>query len=148
MDNYWNRDYRDIIIRFLSPVTGTIATEYLSNTDESVALEELRGDPNFISFVDGSRISRYDFNLFVRTNGRDTASRKKAVDTLMAAAKRCAEMRPFEGAYVEMTEFPFLFNRNMSGNEEYKAGFSMFFSTGTGKNPLIIPTLQQEESYD
>ena len=148
MGNCWNRDYRDIVIRFLSPVTGTIVTEYLSNTDGSVALEELRGEPNLISFVDGSRISRYDFNLFVRTNGRDTASRKKAVDTLMAAANRCAATRPFEGAYVEMTEFPFLFNRNMSGNEEYKAGFSMFFFTAAEKNPIIIPTEKQEDSYD
>lgn len=148
MGSCWNRDYRDIVIRFLSPVTGKIATEYLSNANGSVAIEELRGEPNLISFVDGSRISRYDFNLSVRTVGRDTASRKKAMDTLMAAANRCAEARPFEGAYVEMTEFPFLFNRNMSGNEEYKAGFSMFFFAGNGENPLIIPTLQQEETYD
>ena len=148
MDTCWNRDYRDIVIRFLSPITGDISTEYLSNTDGSVSIEELRGEPNFISFMDGSRISRYDFNLYVRTNGRDTASRKKAMDTLMAAANKCVEEIPFEGAYVELTEFPFLFNRNMSGNEEYKAGFSMFFFSGKVKNPLIKPMMQQEESND
>ncbi len=139
MDSYWNRDYRDIIIRFLSPVTGTITTEYLSNTDGSVAIEELRGEPNLVSFVDGSRISRYDFNLYVRTNGRDTASRKKAIDTLLAAANKCASERPFEGAYIEITGFPYLFNRNMSGNEEYRAEFSLFFQTDNGGNPLIPP---------
>lgn len=139
MGSCWNRDYRDIVIRFLSPVTGTITTEYLSNTDGSVAIEELGGEPNLISFVDGSRISRYDFNLYVRTNGRDTAARKKAIDTLFAAANKCATERPFKGAYIEMTEFPHLFNRNMSGNEEYKAEFSLFFQTDNGGNPLIPP---------
>ena len=146
MDNCWNRDYRDLMIRFLSPVTGKIVTEYLSNTDGSVAIEELRGEPNYLSFIDGSRLSRYDFNLYVRTNGRDTAARKKAIDTLIAAGNKCASERPFEGAYVEMTEFPFLFNRNMSGNEEYKAGFSLFFHTDAGENPLTPPiaTLSEE----
>ena len=145
MESCWNRDYRDIIIRFLSPVTGDIATEYLSNTDRSVAIEELRGEPNLISFIDGSRISRYDFNLYVRTNGRDTAARKKAMDTLMAAANRCAAQRPFAGAYVEITECPYLFNRNMSGNEEYKAGFSMFFRSEASGNPLTPPIMSTSE---
>ncbi len=129
MGSCWNRNYRQAVIDFLSPVTGPIATEYLSNADGSVAMEELRGEPNFICFIDGSRLSRYDFNLYVRTHGRDTASRNKAVDTLMRAANKCAAERPFEGAYLEMTEFPYLFNRNMSGNEEYKAEFSLFFRT-------------------
>ncbi len=148
MGSCWNRDYRDLMIRFLSPVTGKIVTEYLSNTDGSVAIEELRGEPNYLSFLDGSRLSRYDFNLYVRTNGRDTAARKKAIDTLIAAGNKCAEELPFEGAYVEMTEFPFLFNRNMSGNEEYKAGFSLFFRTEAGENPLSPPiaTLSEEEN--
>ena len=148
MGNCWNRDYRDLMIRFLSPVTGKIGTEYLSNADGSVAIEELRGEPNYLSFMDGSRLSRYDFNLYVRTNGRDTASRKKAIDTLMAAGNKCATELPFEGAYVEMTEFPFLFNRNMSGNEEYKAGFSLFFKTEAGERSLYPPiaTLSEEEN--
>ncbi|MBP3300638.1 MAG: hypothetical protein J6M34_03950 [Clostridia bacterium] len=127
MDSYWNRDYRAEIIRFLEPVTGPIETEYLRNGDGSVAMEELRGDPNQVVFVDGGRIARYDFNLYVRTNGRDTASRKKAMDTLMAAARKCATQSPFPNAYVVMAEFPSLFNRNMSGNEEYRAKFSMYF---------------------
>ena len=144
MDTCWNRDYQKIVIDFLSPVTGPIATEYLSNADGSVAMEELRGEPNLVCFIDGSRLSRYDFNLYVRTNGRDTAARKKAMNTLMDAANQCASVRPFEGAYIEMTEFPYLFNRNMSGNEEYKAQFSMFFRTGTSGNPLNIPTQEVE----
>ncbi len=141
MDSCWNRDYRDTVIRFLEPVTGPIATEYLSNTDGSVALEELRGNPNYITFVDRGRIARYDFNLYVRTNGRDTASRKKAIDTLMAAAKKCVMEEPFPGAYIEITEFPYLFNRNMSGNEEYKSEFSMFFRM----QPDSIPLRESEE---
>ena len=145
MGSCWNRDYRDLMIRFLSPVTGKIATEYLSNADGSVAIEEVRGEPNYLTFLDGNRLSRYDFNLYVRTNGRDTAARKKAVDTLMAAGNYCASVRPFEGAYVEMTEFPFLFNRNMSGNEEYKAGFSLFFQTTEGENPLSPPIAEYSE---
>lgn len=150
MGNYWNRDYRDLMIRFLSPVTGKISTEYLSNTDGSVAIEELRGELNYLSFADGSRLSRYDFNLYVRTNGRDTAARKKAIDTLMAAANKCASEHPFEDAYVEMTEFPYLFNRNMSGNEEYKAGFSLFFQTDAGENLLTPPiaSLSEEGNDD
>ncbi|MBQ1272569.1 MAG: hypothetical protein IIY12_03635 [Clostridia bacterium] len=144
MDSCWNRDYRKIVINFLSPVTGPITTEFLSNADGSVAIEQLRGEPNLICFVDGSRLSRYDFNLYVRTNGRDTASRKKAMDTLMAAANHCASHLPFSGAYIEMTEFPHLFNRNMSGNEEYQAQFSMFFRTGTSGDPLNIPTQEVE----
>ncbi len=145
MANCWNRDYRQTVIDFLSPVTGPVVTEYLSNTDGSVAIEEQRGEPNLISFVDGSRISRYDFNLYVRTNGRDTAARKKAMDTIMAAANRCASVRPFEGAYIEITAFPYLFNRNMSGNEEYKAEFSMFFKTDTGDNSLTPPVAALNE---
>jgi hypothetical protein len=141
VDNCWNRDYRAEVLRFFEPVTGPIATEYLSNQDGSVAMEQLRGNPNYICFVDGSRLSRYDFNLYVRTNGRDTASRKKAMDTLMAVANHCASAHPFEGAYVEMTEFPYLFNRNMSGNEEYKAEFSLFFRTGNSGNPLTTPVI-------
>lgn len=144
MDSCWNRDYRKIVINFLSPVTGPIATEYLSNADESVSMEQLPGDPNLICFIDGSRISRYDFNLYVRANGRDTASRKKAMETLINAANHCDSTRPFSEAYIEMTEFPHLFNRNMSGNEEYKARFSMFFRTGTSGNPLNIPTQEVE----
>lgn len=142
MANCWNRDCRQTVIDFLSPVTGPIATEYLSNQDGSVSLEELRGEPNLIPFVDGGRIARYDFNLCVRTHGRDTAARKKAIDTLMAAAGRCAEIRPFMGGYIEMTGFPFLFNRNMSGNEEYKAGFSMFFRVDSAGNPLYPPVAE------
>ncbi len=137
MANCWNRDYRQQVIDFLSPVTGPIATEYLSNEPWSVALEEERGRPTLISFVDGSRISRYDFNLYIRCTGRDTAARKQAMDTLIAAANRCASARPFPEAYIEMTDFPFLFNRNMSGNEEYKAGFSLYFISENGSNPLV-----------
>lgn len=136
MDSCWNRDYRDAVIRFLEPVTGPIATEYLSNEDGSVAMEELRGNPNYLSFVNRGRIARYDFNLYVRTNGRDTAARKKAIETLMAAARKCIVDVPFEGAYMEISEFPYLFNRNMSGNEEYKAEFSMFFPMKPDDVPL------------
>ena len=127
MASYWNRDYREEIIRFLEPVTGPIETEYLRNGDGSVAIEELQGDPNEVVFVDGGRIARYDFNLYVRTHGRDTASRKRAADTLMAAARKCASDAPFPRARMIMTEFPSLFNRNMSGNEEYRARFSLYF---------------------
>ncbi len=146
MADCWNRDYRDIIIRFLSPVTGPITTEYLSNADGSVTIEELQGEPNVLFFVDGSRICRYDFNLYVRTNGRDTAARKKAVDTLFAAANKCATERPFKDAYIEITNFPHLFNRNMSGNEEYQAEFSLYFKTEPGDNCLMPPvaTLYEE----
>ena len=76
MDNCWNRDYRDRIIRFFEPVTGPIVTEYLHNADGSVGLELLRGRADYVTFVDRGRIAKYEFNLYVRTNGRDTASRK------------------------------------------------------------------------
>lgn len=126
MDTCWNLDYRDEIIRFLEPAIGPINSEYLTNEDGCVSMELLRGEPNLVSFADRGRIARYDFNLYVRTNGRDTASRKKAIDTLMTAARACVVATPFESGYIEMCEFPYLFNRNMSGNEEYKAGFSLF----------------------
>jgi len=143
VDTCWNRDYRALVISFLSPVTGPIQTEYLTNDDGCVAMEELKGDPNYVSFLDRGKIARYDFNLYVRTHGRDTASRKKAVDTLMNAAKKCLRQEPFEGACIEMTEFPHLFNRNMSGNEEYKAGFALFFPMTPGDLPLN-PTGEEE----
>lgn len=126
MDTCWNLDYRDAILRVLEPAVGPINTEYLTNEDGCISMELLRGEPNLVSFVDRGRIARYDFNLYVRTNGRDTASRKKAIDTLMAAARACVLATPVETGYIEMCEFPYLFNRNMSGNEEYKAGFSLF----------------------
>ncbi len=143
MGNYWNRDYQKIITDFLSPVTGPIGTEYLSNEPWSVAMETQPGRPSLVSFVDGSRISRFDFNLYIRCDGRDTAARKRAMDTLMAAGDYCASKRPFPEAYVEMTGFPHLFNRNMSGNEEYKAEFSLYFITENGGNPLFL-----EVEYD
>lgn len=140
MDNCWNLDYRARIIDFLSPVTGPIATEYLTNDVGSVALEELSGNPCLMTFLDRGKIARYDFNLYVRAHGRDTASRKKAVDTLMQAARKCIVEEPFPGAYIEMTEFPSLFNRNMSGNEEYRAGFSLIFPMRPGDRPLEADT--------
>ena len=145
MDSCWNRDYRDAIIRFLEPVTGPIQTEYLTNEDGCVALEELKGNPNYLTFIDRERVAKYDFNLYVRTNGRDTQSRKKAIDTLMAAAKKCIVECPFENAYIEICEFPHLFNRNMSGNEEYKAGFTMFFRMQPDSNPMddVIPEVNE-----
>ena len=136
MDNCWNRDYRAEVLRFFEPVTGPIATEYLSNDDGSVMLEELDGNPSYVSFINRGRIARYDFALYVRTNGRDTASRKRAVDLLMAAANKCVKERPFPDSYIELTDFPKMFNRNMSGNEEYRAGFSMFFKMSAGEIPL------------
>ena len=136
MDNCWNRDYRDRIIRFFEPVTGPIVTEYLHNADGSVGLELLRGRADYVTFVDRGRIAKYEFNLYVRTNGRDTASRKKAIDTLMAAANRCLTAIPFENAYIEITGFPYLFNRNMSGNEEYRAEFALIFRVDADPRPL------------
>lgn len=127
MDSCWNLDYRDKIIRFLEPAVGPVQTEFLTNDEGCISIEMLRGEPNLISFVDRGRIARYDFNLYVRANGHDTFSRKRAMDTLMIAATKCVKERPFENAYIELTEFPHLFNRNMSGNEEYQAGFSLFF---------------------
>ena len=145
MDSCWNRDYRDEIIRFLEPAVGPVNTEYLTNDEGCVAIESLQGEPNAVSFIDRSRIARYDFNLYVRANGRDTQSRKKAMDTLMTAAKKCVGESPFEGAYIEIVEFPHLFNRNMSGNEEYQAGFSMFFTMSPSDIPLNDTETQEAE---
>ena len=136
MDSCWNLDYRDKIIRFLEPVVGPVNSEFLTNDEGCVALELLRGNPNLVTFVDRGRIAQYDFNLYIRANGRDTFSRKRAVDLLMAAAKKCIKESPFEGAYIELTDFPHLFNRNMSGNEEYQAGFSLIFPMTPSDTPL------------
>lgn len=136
MDTCWNLDYRDKIIRFLEPAVGPINSEYLTNDEGCIAIEMLQGDPNAICFVDRGRLARYDFNLYVRANGRDTFSRKRAMDTLMIAAKKCVKEAPFEGAHIELVEFPHLFNRNMSGNEEYQAGFSLFFIMQPSDLPL------------
>ena len=54
----------------------------------------------------------------------------------MAAANKCVLERPFKDAYIEVNEFPYLFNRNMSGNEEYRAEFSMFFFMSPGNLSL------------
>ena len=129
MADCWNRDYRQEVIRFLSPVTGPIVAEYLYNEDGSICIEQLDGNPDLITFLDKSKVSRFDFHLYVRTNGRDSASRKKAVDTLMAAANKCEKEIPFPGAKMTLVEFPKLFNRNMSGNEEYRARFALYFRT-------------------
>jgi hypothetical protein len=140
VDSCWNLDYRALIIDFLTPVTGPISTEYLTNDVGCVSLEEKSGNPCLMGFLDRGKIARYDFNLYVRAHGRDTASRKKAVDTLMQAARKCIVEEPFPGAYIEMTEFPSLFNRNMSGNEEYVAGFSLVFPMRPDDIPLGYET--------
>ena len=51
-------------------------------------------------------------------------------------ANKCVKEDPFPDSYIELTDFPKLFNRNMSGNEEYRAGFSMFFKMSPGEIPL------------
>ncbi|MBQ4322423.1 MAG: hypothetical protein IJC19_00635 [Clostridia bacterium] len=143
MDSCWNRDYRNEIIRFLEPAVGKIQSEYLTNDEGCIAIEMLQGNPNVVSFIDRSRIARCDFNLYTRANGRDTQSRKSAMDLLMTAAKKCVMEAPFEGAYIELCEFPHLFNRNMSGNEEYQAGFSLFFTMRPDDIPLNKSSTQE-----
>ena len=135
MGKYWNNDWVTDVIAFLEPVTGPICPEYLSNNDSSVMLEQLKGNPNHITFLDGRKIAKHNFALYVRCNGRGSADRRRATDILFAAAEKCAAETPYENAKLEMTGFPSLFNRNMSGMEEYRAVFSLYsLSQGTEEN--------------
>lgn len=134
INSYWDKDPCQEIIEFLSPVTGKIVPEYLRAEDGSVMLEQGHGNPDQIQFLDGSRISCYHFKLYVRTHGRDSAARKNAVDKLIAAANLCETETPFEGGYIALRKFPYLFNRNMSGYEEYCGEFSLYWFVPAAKS--------------
>lgn len=131
MGRSWNPDWQETLIEYLETVTGPIRPEYLQNDDGCVMFEQREGAPNCAGFIDGSSISRFDFALYVRCNGRGRADRKRATDLLYAAANLCEQGSPIENSYITVTRFPSLFNRNMSGNEEYRALFSLYCKVPT-----------------
>ena len=130
MGKYWNNEWVDEVRSFLEPVTGPIVPEYLFNDEGSVMLKQEEGDPAMTVFRDKRRIVRYDFSLFTRCSGRGSADRKRAADRLVAAAEKCEKENPSDTSRIELRSFPTLFNRNASGNEEYRAAFSYYRLTG------------------
>ena len=126
MGRSWNPDWAQQIIEYLEPSLGTILPEYLENDDGSIMLEQKEGNPNYLNFVDGSTLARMDFSLYVRCNGRASADRKRATDLLYEAANLCEAESPVDDSYIVLTAAPSLFNRNMSGFEEYRASFALY----------------------